>query len=48
MGTLGGHLRALDKAVANRKNRWHTKQDLQARGADALLTPKRWTDHDAI
>jgi hypothetical protein len=36
----GGRLRAIDKAIANRKNRRHTKQDLQARGADALLTPK--------
>ena len=45
---IGGHLRALDKAIANRKNRRHTKQDLQARGADALLTPKLWTDYDVI
>jgi hypothetical protein len=45
---IGGHLRALDKAIANRKNRRHTKQDLHARGADALLTPKLWTDYDVI
>ena len=37
-----------EKAAANRKNRRHLHQQLQAHGEDADLEPKLWTDWDVI
>ncbi len=45
---LGGRLSHEDKALANRKNRKQTKQELQTRMPDADITPKLWTDWDLL
>ncbi len=45
---VGGSLDAHDKALANRRNRRHLKQDLAEHGEDAELLPKLWTDWDVI
>jgi len=45
---IGGRLRRAEKAAANRKNRRHLHQQLQAHGEDADLEPKLWTDWDVI
>ena len=45
---VGGRLRHVEKAAANRKNRRRAHQQLQAHGEDADLAPKLWTDWDTI
>ena len=45
---IGGHLGSIEKADANRKNRRHTKQEIQAHGVDADIIPKIWTERDVI
>jgi hypothetical protein len=46
---IGGHLRAEDKARANRKNRRHVRALVHVGGADAdVWPPKLWTDWDVI
>jgi len=45
---IGGRLRHVEKAAANRKNRRHAHQQLRAYGEDADLSPKLWTDWDVI
>jgi hypothetical protein len=46
--TAGVRVNASIKAYANRRNRRGLRQQLHARGADADLTPKLWTDWDTI
>jgi hypothetical protein len=46
--TIGGTLNHEDKALANRRNRRHLRQDLQRHGEEADLLPKLWTDYDVI
>ncbi len=45
---IGGRLPREDKALANRKNRRHAHQELHARGADADILPKLWTERDVV
>jgi hypothetical protein len=45
---IGGRLCADDKALANRRSRRHLRQERHARGEDADVTPKLWTDWDVI
>jgi hypothetical protein len=46
--TTGGRVNASIKAYANRRNRRGLRQELHARGADAGLAPKRWTEFSTI
>jgi hypothetical protein len=45
---IGGRLRAVEKAAANRANRRQLKQELHLRGVDAEQLPHLWTDWDVI
>jgi len=45
---IGGRLSRKEKALANRKNRRQAHQQLRARGADADILPKLWTDFDVL
>jgi hypothetical protein len=45
---IGGSLGAPEKALANRKNRRHARQDVRTRGVDADPMPKLHTDWDVI
>ena len=45
---VGGRLTHEEKAFANRRNRRQVKQALLARGDDADIVPKLWTDWDVI
>jgi hypothetical protein len=44
----GGRLNTSIKAYANRRNRRSLRQQLHARGENADLAPKLWTDWDTI
>lgn len=45
---IGGHLRGVEKATANRRNRRAARSEVRARGEDALLVPKLYTGWDVI
>jgi hypothetical protein len=45
---IGGSLRAEDKALANRRNRRHVREQVRKHGESADLTPKLWTDRNVI
>jgi hypothetical protein len=44
----GGRINSSIKAYANRRNRRGLRQELHARGEDADLAPKLWTDWDTV
>jgi hypothetical protein len=45
---IGGRLRHVEKAAANRKNRRHAHQQFQTHGEDADLAPKLWTERNVL
>jgi hypothetical protein len=45
---LGGRLTRADKASANRRARRHVRQRMHARGVDAELAPKLWTERQVL
>jgi hypothetical protein len=45
---IGGRLPRADKSLANRKNRRQVRQEVQARGVEADVVMKLWTERDVL